>query len=58
MLLNFLLIEFISYPERVTKNENAKKNKNKKTKTNPNKQTKNKTTFKSVRLILNKHAIL
>lgn len=58
MLLNFLLIEFISYPERVTKNENAKKNKNKKTKTNPNKQTKNTTTFKSVRLILNKHAIL
>lgn len=56
MLLNFLLIEFISYPERVTKNENAKKNKkNKKNpKTNPNKQTKNTTTFKSV----NKHAIL
>lgn len=57
MLLNFLLIEFISYPERVTKNENAKKNK-KNPKTNPNKQTKNTTTFKSVRLILNKHAIL
>lgn len=53
MLLNFLLIEFISYPERVTKNENAKKNKNQKKKTQ-NKQTKNTTTFKSV----NKHAIL
>lgn len=37
MLLNFLLIEFISYPERVTKNENAKKNK-KKTQNKP-KQT-------------------
>lgn len=33
MLLNFLLIEFISYPERVTKNENAKKNKKTKKKT-------------------------
>lgn len=40
MLLNFLLIEFISYPERVTKNENAKKNqKNQKKPQNKPKQT-------------------